>query len=272
MAFLHRNIPPWELLHKALPDSELHDFEFDALCVVKGEDPTSGRRGVRGVASTPAKDLQGEDVVQKGLDLRYFVKYGYFNNDHKPGFANKVGQPTSALIKRVKDSEGEQVVGLWAQGYLWPKGTHEGADSIWELGKAMEAADADRHLAFSIQGKVLQRESSRILKAWVQDIAITPAPVNTRTWLEVFTELSKGLATTQEDVVAIRKSIAASPFLQDALIEEPWSVGEPSVHAPHQREITQAVSFAYSDLLGRGYSESQARAGAFVAVSRSILA
>lgn len=271
MAFFERNIPPWELIQKALPGSTLRNFEFDALCLTKSEDPATGRRGVRGVASTDAKDLQGEEVVQKGLDLRYFVKYGYYNNDHKPGFSNKVGQPTSALIKRVTDSEGEQVVGLWTEGYLWPKGTHAGADSIWELGKALEAADADRHLAFSIQGKVLQRDGSRIVKAWVQDIAITPAPVNTRSWLEVFTELSKGLATTQRDVEDIRKSITATSFLDDPIIAEPWTAemqGRPS----YQQEINKAINFAYRDLLGRGYSESHARAGAFVAVSRSILA
>lgn len=293
-----RSIPPWEFLKKALPDSQIFDFDFDAFCsLAKADNTNTSRRGVRGVASTDAKDLQDEEVVQKGLDLRYFLKHGYFNNDHKPGFANKVGQPTVALIKRVKDDDGADVVGLWTVGYLWPKGTHKGADEIWELGKALESADSDRHLSFSIQGKVLQREDKRILKAWVQDIAITPAPVNTKTWLEVFTDLSKGLNVQQSDVEDIRKSINSATFLNDSIIEEPWIESGKSLTSlspmvkqdleqrlkrngyenklfdpeTDEDEVSKAVRYSYQYFKSRGHNERMARASALVAVARSIV-
>jgi len=133
-----------------------------------------GRREIKGIASTIDNDLQNEVVEQRGIDTTYFLKYGYYNNDHKPGFENKVGQPTACAVQ--KD-------GLWTKGFLWKQ--HKIADAIWELANALEASQSDRRLGFSIQGKVLRRAGRRILKCWLQDIAITTAPINTHTWLDV---------------------------------------------------------------------------------------
>jgi hypothetical protein len=121
-------------------------------------------------------------VFQRGIDFSYFLSHGYYNNDHKPGFENKVGQPLEAKIT----SEG-----LWTRGYLWEPGVHKVADAIWELANALLSSNSDRQLGFSIQGKVVRREGKRILKCWVQDIAITAAPINTNTWLDVVKSLSE---------------------------------------------------------------------------------
>jgi hypothetical protein len=137
------------------------------------------KRWIQGVASTSSRDLQGEIVDQNGIDFNYFLKYGYLNNDHKPGFDNKVGQPTQARITKN---------GLWVKGFLFEN--HEVADSIWELMNALEATQADRRLGFSIQGKVKRREGNIIKECWIQDIAVTPAPVNTTTWAEIAKSLS----------------------------------------------------------------------------------
>jgi hypothetical protein len=188
---------PWELLQKALPGTRLKQFEFELPALTKGADQV-GRRFIEGVASTPAKDLQNETVVQKGMDLRYFLKHGYFNNDHKPGFKNKVGEPTHAEIKRIKDHSGKSVLGLWVEGYLWPKNAHQVADDIWELARALKASGSKRSLGFSIQGKVLERDGQKILKAWIQDVAITPSPVNTRTWMELVTDINKSWESFEE--------------------------------------------------------------------------
>lgn len=215
------HITPWELLHKSLPDSVLDEFEFGMPLFLKGKDDVSGRRIIQGVASTPDKDLQDEYVIQKGLDLRYFLKHGFYNDDHKPGFENKVGQPTLAVIKKVKDKNGKNVLGLWNKGYLWVKGSHEGADHIWELGQALEASGSDRQLGFSIQGKVLTREGSRIIKAWVQDIAITPSPVNTATWMELVHDIGKGLNVATRDVEDIQKGLSSINWENVEIVGEP---------------------------------------------------
>jgi hypothetical protein len=132
------------------------------------------QRWIEGIASTDHKDLQGETVYQKGIDFSYFLKYGYFNNDHKPGPGNKIGQPTECKI--VKDE-------LWVKGFLFKN--HKIADEVWELIHAIKASGSDRKVGFSVQGKVVKRAGSRILACWIQDIAVTVAPVNTNTWLDI---------------------------------------------------------------------------------------
>lgn len=160
----------------------IEDFSFWVpmeLSKADPKDPKDQRRWVQGIASTSDNDLQNETVDQNGIDFSYFLKYGYYNNDHKPGFENKVGQPSECKVTKE---------GLWTKGFLFQK--HKVAESIWELAMALEASKAERKLGFSIQGKVTRREGRRIAKCWVQDIAITAAPINTNTWLDVLKSLN----------------------------------------------------------------------------------
>ncbi len=143
-----------------------------------GADKT-GKRWIQGIASTGAKDLQGEIVAQDGIDFSYFMKHGYFNNDHKPGFENKVGQPTECRLTKN---------GLFVKGFLFEE--NQVADSIWGMIKTLDTSGANRRVGFSIQGKVQRRAGSNIKKCWIQDIAITPAPVNHTTWCEMAKSLS----------------------------------------------------------------------------------
>lgn len=287
-----QNIRPWELLNKAIPNSSLEEFEFGLPLMRKSD--ASKDRLIEGVASTPARDLQDEEVVQKGLDLSYFLKHGYFNNDHQPGFANKVGQPTKAEIKRIKDRSNKSVLGLWVEGYIWPKGVHKVADDIWELGEALEAAGSNRRLGFSIQGKVLKRDGRKIVKAWVQDVAITPSPINTKTWLHLVKEMEKSMCTS-EDIQDLRKSISAKCF-QDTIYEAsdvfyksekalnttsarpitPQSLEEKqklalNLVSADDSEINKAVSVTYSLLKDRGYPDGMARLVACATVARTLM-
>jgi len=289
-------IQPWDLLHKAIPNTRIESFKF-GVPFYKGPTGSKGRRWHKGVASTPSNDLQNEEVVQNGLDVRYFVKHGYFNYDHKDGFDNKVGQPTAAIVKRVNDRDGNSVMGLWVEGFLWPKG-HPRADEVWQLATSIEAADADRQLGYSIEGKVLKRDGTRILKAWVKDIACTPSPINTMTWMELSHEMSKSFAKPAEiywvnDALSmghLRKSAAAdddSIWMPDE--QKALTVGGGSVLVPESLEgnlkpvnpfdtrpneeddVQKALHFAYSEMRSRGYAPSVARAMALAAVARQIL-
>jgi len=145
------------------------------LCKAENSRADKGRRRwIQGIASTDDKDLQNEIVLQNGIDFSYFLEFGYFNNDHKPGFENKVGEPIEAKLTRE---------GFWTKGFLFEN--HKVADAIWELAHALEASQSKRKLGFSIQGKVLKRYGQKIIKCWVQDVAITAAPINTHTWLDI---------------------------------------------------------------------------------------
>lgn len=158
-----------------------------AVIVKGGKDGAdkTGKRWIQGIASTSTRDLQGEIVEQNGIDFSYFIKHGYFNNDHRPGFENKVGQPTECRITKN---------GLWVKGFLFEN--HKVADSIWELMHALDSSSANRKIGFSIQGKVKRRAGTSIKECWIQDVAITPAPVNTTTWAEI----AKSLSAQQWDV------------------------------------------------------------------------
>jgi len=151
----------------------------------KGADNT-GKRWISGIASTNAKDLQDEVVEQEGIDFSYFLTKGWFNNDHKPGFENKVGQPTECKVTSK---------GLYVKGFLFEK--HQVADSIWELMNSLDATGSNRKVGFSIQGKVTRREGNKIKKCWISEIAITAAPVNHTTWCE----MAKSLSAQKWDLV-----------------------------------------------------------------------
>jgi hypothetical protein len=150
----------------------------EAVSIEKSQKPDD-KRWIQGIASTDNLDLQGEKVVQSGIDLAYFTEHGYVNDDHKPGPENKVGEPTEARITKA---------GLWVKAFLY-KG-HQRAEYWWEFINALVQSDAKRKVGFSIQGKVVRREGNSILKCWLQDIAITASPVNTHTWAEIVKSLS----------------------------------------------------------------------------------
>lgn len=157
---------------------EIFNFWLPAT-VLKAETDKDGKRWIQGVASTDHLDLQGERVTQKGIDFNYFLKKGYINDDHNSGPEYKVGEPTEAKV--TKD-------GFWLKGFLY-KG-QERSDYWWKFLNSLEESGSSRRVGFSIQGKVERRAGNKIDKCWIQDVAITAAPVNTHTWAEIIKSLS----------------------------------------------------------------------------------
>lgn len=146
-------------------------FKFTLDADINKSESGEERRLIRGYASTEDSDRQGECLVQKGLDIGDFVNHGYFNYDHDNSIILGYPLPTC----RVDDH------GLWVEGELL-KGIPQ-ADRIWELAKALKKSKAPRRIGFSVEGKVLQREGSRVTKAKIYNVAITTNPVNTNcTW------------------------------------------------------------------------------------------
>ena len=165
---------------KGWTDEETFTFFVPATALdVSKSGKKDGKRWIQGIASTDARDLQGEIVKQNGIDFSYFLKHGYFNDDHKPGPEHKVGQPTECKVTKN---------GLWVKGFLFSN--HKKSDEYWELMNALSASGSSRKVGFSIQGKVKRRNGREISECWIQDIALTPAPVNTTTWAEIAKSLS----------------------------------------------------------------------------------
>tara|TARA_R110002020_G_scaffold25991_5_gene84183 strand:- start:492 stop:1253 length:762 start_codon:yes stop_codon:yes gene_type:complete len=132
-------------------------------------------RIIEGIASTPDIDLQNERVNQNGINFDYFLEHGYFNWDHKPGAENKIGEPWEVKVTPR---------GLYVKGIIY-KGK-KAADAVWEHIKALGSTpESNRKVGFSLQGKTVRRNGNSILKCWIQDIAITTAPINYNTYLDI---------------------------------------------------------------------------------------
>jgi hypothetical protein len=106
---------------------------------------------------------------------------------------------------------------LWVKGYLFKN--HQRADYYWELMQALSASQSDRKVGFSIQGKVKRREGTKITECWIQDIALTPAPVNTTTWAEIAKSLSAQQWNLSKSEEPEEKALAAggSPLVPESL-------------------------------------------------------
>jgi Caudovirus prohead serine protease len=171
------------------------DFKFFLEADIAKSTDTEERRLIRGYASTAAEDRQGESLVQKGLDITDFVNHGYFNYDHDNSVI--LGYP----IGEKCHVDGK---GLWVEGELF-KGVPE-ADRIWNLAIAIKKSNAPRKVGFSVEGKVLQRDGGRILKAKIYNVAITTNPVNTTcSWEAVV----KSFANITDEDIFVSKSLEA---------------------------------------------------------------
>jgi len=159
------------------------DFSFvlEADIDMEKSSPDSGRRVIRGYGSTPHEDRQSETLLQKGLDISDFVKHGYFNYDHDNSIILGYPYPTC----KIDDN------GFWIEGELL-KGVPK-SDDLWTLALALKKSDAPRKLGFSVEGKILERQGTKILKAKVYNVAVTPNPVNTNCTWEAMVKSFRGL-------------------------------------------------------------------------------
>ena len=152
-------------------------LSLDTLSKAEGEDePESVAIG--GICSTDDLDFEGESIAQDGLDWSYFLRHGWFNHEHEQGPSAVLGHPVK--IEPV-DERRTRVEGVL---YL----AKDLGRRIYETALALQKAAAPRSLGFSIEGQVLQRDPTnpkRVLKARVLNVAITSAPVNPHTNLEL---------------------------------------------------------------------------------------
>src|SRR4051812_39591731 len=113
-----------------LPESE----KFKVIIPASLEKSEDGEWRVYGLASTSRKDLQGEVVDLKGLDLAPIQKgRGVFNFDHKKGPENTVG-----AIDAFKLTD----KGLYLGGYLFKE--HDRAKAIRQIMTSLKKSDKGR--------------------------------------------------------------------------------------------------------------------------------
>jgi hypothetical protein len=213
-------------------------------------------RIIEGIASTPDLDLQNERVSQSGINFDYFINHGYFNWDHKPGAENKIGEPWEVKVTPK---------GLYVKGIIY-KGKKV-ADDVWEhIQSLAQNPDAKRTVGFSLQGKTVRRNGNTILKCWLQDIAVTTAPINYNTYLDVVKSFSQ-YDWTQDSVEKtlsaghqVSNQTGGSALRTEGLDKDPTDLlyKENSEKSKKEKEYTKK---SLANLIQRHLGYSQGTAG-----------
>jgi len=156
---------------------------------VEGDEPEDSWK-IRGIASTEDKDLQGEKLLQDGIDLSVIKsKRGLFNNNHS-------NQPED-ILGEIDDAEVIELEGkkcLSVEGYLFKHQPR--AQAYYNIMKSVRKGGNSR-VHYSVEGKVVERDlndSTKIKKAVISRVALTLDPINPYT----FAELAKSLAAVQD--------------------------------------------------------------------------
>ena len=141
---------------------------------------------IGGIASTEDVDLQGEEVIQDGLDISVLkAGRGIFNHDHQKGPENVLGQIDDAnFIKH----NGKTCLDV--KGYLFK--AQPRAQAYYNIMKSVRKGSSPR-VHFSIEGKVVERDmtnTNKIRKARVTKVALTLDPVNPHTFADLVKSIS----------------------------------------------------------------------------------
>jgi len=165
--------------------------KFNIVMPAKFSKSEDGEWKVMGLASTSARDLQGEVVDQKGLDLTPLdMKKGVFNWDHKKGPENTIG---------VIDSYKKSANGLILSGRLLKN--HTRAKAVHEIMSSLNKSDVGR-MGMSIEGVIKERagDNGKVIKrAVIHSCALTMNPVNTDTHASLIKSMSEVEFTEDDD-------------------------------------------------------------------------
>ena len=152
-----------------------------------------------GFASSPAKDYDQEQVIQKGLNIQPLISGGWVNWDHDR--LKTIGHVQLADFRN-HPSRSDMAKGLYTE-----YGLHKGdpiADRVWTMAKAIELNKVPRNFGLSLEGTRRQVDGSMVLAADVYGLALTPYPKNNETTAHVF---MKSIMVGIGDVVAADPNI-----------------------------------------------------------------
>lgn len=156
------------------------NFKFSLPVLL--EKAKDGDLRVYGLASTQSKDLQGEVVDLRGLDLEPIKKgKGYLNFDHSKEIEDRLG-----VIDQYKLDQ----KGLYIGGYLFKNSKK--ANDIYNIMASLKNEHKGQ-VGMSIEGIIRERAGDGgkvIKKAVITGAALTFTPVNTDTYCDLVKSLS----------------------------------------------------------------------------------
>lgn len=220
------------------------DFKFYVpLELEKSEKEGDEEWVIKGIASTPDEDLQGETVDQDGLDISLLqAGRGLFNFDHQKGPENVLGQIEDATFI---NNEGKKC--LMVKGYLFKH--QERSKAMYNIMKSIKKGSAPR-VQMSIEGKIIQRDfanNKAIKKARIDKVALTLDPVNPYTYADLCKSISspEPLEADQVRVQVEDESVTIKKADLEKLVEfaqKALSAGVGGMKAPESRAGGEVMS------------------------------
>jgi len=181
---------------------------FIPLELEKGTEENGGLVKISGVASTDAKDDDGETLIPAGFDFAPLLQSGFLNWNHQARTTSKAicGEPTSAkIINNGKD--------FFIEGVIYPNA--EGKNVI-ELAETLEKHSPNRRLGFSIEGQAIERDifnPKKVLRAKITGVAITQCPKNPNTLMNIIKgEYDNDFDKEEEEEVEAKEGAEEKPL------------------------------------------------------------
>lgn len=166
----------------------------------KSKDASEQHWRFEGISSVEVDDLDGEEIVQKGVDCAPLMEWGQINWDHQDRLGPQfiIGRPLEVGIVSARDYAerlGRVINGpaIFTKGELYQDNPI--AKGVRDYMEAFEQGlRPGRPLGQSVQGRTIKRDPQRpkrILKSQVNHLAITHQPVQRFT----FAALAKSMST-----------------------------------------------------------------------------
>lgn len=200
---------------------------FLPVDIVKSTDTQGEEMRIAGYASTNFEDREGDEIIQKGLDISEFLKYGWFNFDHDN--SKILGYPDPDKCK--VNSKGLYVEGTLLKGVKI-------AEDLWNTAVALKKSGASRKLGFSIEGVVEKKNKlGQIIKAKIYNIAITANPVNPTCTFEALCKSMTSDITTQKALDTTSGSPLIREDLESSLKNLSYAIGSDEQSKTTKSEI-----------------------------------
>ena len=152
---------------------------FEIFIPISKSIKSDGEHGrfIRGWASVPKEDRDGDIILPTELNINSFMRIGYINYEHKKGGKYKLANPTDKSYLDPKR-------GFFLEAKLFEDNPY--ADKMWDLAEKVHSGkvdvDDDHMLGFSIEAHFSHRDYNdpRILRnVTVSNVALTTHPSNT---------------------------------------------------------------------------------------------
>lgn len=153
----------------------------------------------RGIASDESRDVDGDQIFRKALDLSYAQERGYANWNHSQEPADQIGYLTKCelitdasreTLSKALGVELQKSATVYIEGSLYPY--IERAVTVQRL---LKSAPPGRGLGISVEGGVQRFKTGQLAKAIVRGVAFTPTPAQTKTMVQLRKSL---LAATEQ--------------------------------------------------------------------------